>query len=514
MKLRTPLSVYSATFLASLGLAPLVACGGSVSGEAVGGTGGGAGAGGGGGSAGSGGYISTDGGNPGTYLPCRNPMPLLGPNGAPTGYIACDSLSVHRSTKMDCPSAVPRGTPCQPPNAYDSGIAPECTHDSECTASPNGYCTASLWSSTCYCNYGCVRDSDCSAGQICVCGDPIGHCVSSTCSSDHDCGQGLCLSYDASPGCQVTAFACQTTMDSCVSNADCVNAGGYCALVNGAHVCVPSQCVNGRPFLVQGEARVASTVRRSDWSSSATPDVSGLSRSERASLSLRWTEIALVEHASIAAFARFALDLLSLGAPPELLAATQDGMRDETLHARDAFALASAYADAPVGPGALAVDGSLGARSPLEVIRTAILEGCIGETVAAVEAAEALAHATDPAVREVLTQVAHDETRHAELAWRFVKWAILEGPQSLRGAAAVELKRFVRAEIASSTDPLRVGAWSGDRESSPLRAHGILEGSLRAGVRRRVLVEVIAPCACALEVAASHAGPSAGVASA
>lgn len=529
MKIRTPLSVYSATFLASLGLAPLTACGGSVSGEAVGGAGNGGMGGKGGAVGGVAGYTITDGGSPGMDAPCRNPTPLLGPNGEPTGYVNCDGGTVHRTERMDCPSAIPRQTPCQAGTYfYDSGI-PVCTLDSDCTAAANGYCSDSPRSinepPVCHCVYGCVRDSDCEPGQICLCGDPTGRCVPSSCSSDQDCGQALCLSYEAAPGCSyppALAFACESLSDTCVSNVDCSSAGTilgssnmYCSLVNGARACVPAQCaISGRPFVVQGEARVASTVCRSDWSSAATPDVSGLSRSERASLSLRWTEIALMEHASIAAFARFALDLLSLGAPPELLAATQDAMRDETLHARDAFALASAYADAPVGPGALAVDGSLGARSPLEVIRTTILEGCIGETVAAVEAAEALAHATDPAVREVLTQVAHDEARHAELAWRFVKWALLEGPQSLRGAAAVELKRLVRAEMAASTNSSRVGAWGHDRESSTLGAHGILEGSLRAEIHRRVLVEVIEPCACALEVAASHAGPSVGSASA
>ena len=115
----------------------------------------------------------------------------------------------------------------------------------------------------------------------------------------------------------------------------------------------------------------------------------------RAELATRWTEVALMEHASIAAFARFALEILSLGAPPELLVQTHAAMTDETVHARDAFALASAYAGRAVGPGALDVGAALSSRTPLDIVRTTILEGCIGETVAAVEAAEAREHATD-----------------------------------------------------------------------------------------------------------------------
>jgi hypothetical protein len=49
-------------------------------------------------------------------------------------------------------------------------------------------------------------------------------------------------------------------------------------------------------------------------------------------LAKHWTEVALMAHASIAAFARFSLDALSLGAPPELLdaahaACARDGPR-------------------------------------------------------------------------------------------------------------------------------------------------------------------------------------------
>jgi hypothetical protein len=87
-----------------------------------------------------------------------------------------------------------------------------------------------------------------------------------------------------------------------------------------------------------------------------------------------------MEHASIAANARFALELLSLGAPPELVEETYQAMADETVHARDACALASAYAGHAVGPGALDISQALAAGSPIDIVRTAILEGCIGET--------------------------------------------------------------------------------------------------------------------------------------
>jgi hypothetical protein len=207
-----------------------------------------------------------------------------------------------------------------------------------------------------------------------------------------------------------------------------------------------------------------------------------------------------MEHASIAAFARFALELMSLGAPPELLVATQSAMADETIHARDAFALASAYAGKPVGPGVLDVSQALGARTPLDIVRTAILEGCIGETVAAVEAAEALARATDPAVRTVLARITQDESRHAELAWRFVQWVLESGPEELRAPAARELVEVVAEETKKRS---LVASESGTRIDY-LARHGVLDGGAKGEISRQVLTEIIAPCAAALAQSAGN----------
>jgi len=258
------------------------------------------------------------------------------------------------------------------------------------------------------------------------------------------------------------------------------------------------QCGTGRPFLIAGTARTATLLERRDWSAPLSPCLDGLRGEARSALAARWSEMALMEHASIAAFARFVLELLGLGAPPELVLAAQAAMGDETSHARDAFGLASAYAGRALGPGLLDVGGAMTARSPVELVRTTILEGCIGETVAAVEATEALAYATDPAVREVLIRVAADETRHAELAWRFLGWVLEHGDPDMRVAAERELGRIVELEC---------GAIKREREGTAadetLLAHGVLDLQTRVELRARVLTEVIAPCARALSASAS-----------
>ncbi len=76
-------------------------------------------------------------------------------------------------------------------------------------------------------------------------------------------------------------------------------------------------------------------------------------------------------------------------------------------------------------------------------------EGCIGETVAAVIAAEQLARATDPAVRAALAGIAADEARHAELAWRTVAWAMDTGGPAVREAVDAALRAALVVPVES-----------------------------------------------------------------
>ena len=100
-----------------------------------------------------------------------------------------------------------------------------------------------------------------------------------------------------------------------------------------------------------GVHRTAPVVTRDDWSLAARPDIGGLDPATRVALADAWTTDALAEHASIAAFARFVLHLLAVGAPPGLLRDAQQALADEIDHAARTFGLASAYAGRAVGPG-------------------------------------------------------------------------------------------------------------------------------------------------------------------
>src|SRR6185436_1419524 len=77
-------------------------------------------------------------------------------------------------------------------------------------------------------------------------------------------------------------------------------------------------------------------------------------------------------------------------------------------HAEQAFSIASRLAGRVIGPGTLPE-----LAAPLEtelcaVARAALVEGCIGETLAAVLALEQAQHASDGAIRATLLEVSED----------------------------------------------------------------------------------------------------------
>lgn len=229
---------------------------------------------------------------------------------------------------------------------------------------------------------------------------------------------------------------------------------------------------------------------RDDWRSTCVDDLSAAPHAARPpaelarQLAVEWTAAAHEARASVAAHARFALQLMSLGAPAPLLAACARVMQDEVAHAQACFSLARRFAGQDVAPEPLAPE------RPLDEDRTAVVleiisRGCIRGAVAALSAREALEHCQDPATREVLMLRQATKAQEAQLAWRFVAWSLRHAGADLQDRARVAFLTALSGQ--SQPSPL------GEHERALLR-YGVLGDAQRASLEQRVLRSAVVPC--------------------
>ncbi|MEZ4296847.1 MAG: ferritin-like domain-containing protein [Polyangiaceae bacterium] len=289
-----------------------------------------------------------------------------------------------------------------------------------------------------------------------------------------------------SDGC-VGSGSCCTIEETCGPDPAKVATGSCCYDIG-----VDSFACEGRPFVCEGEVRIARVAARSDWQQEMRcPEVASLDAATRAALARRFSEAALFEHASVASFARFALELMGLGAPADLVSAAHRAMGDEIRHAEICFTLAGAYGGEPVGPSALSLSGAgMTGRSAAELAAAVAFEGCLNETISALLAAAEHDRASDPAVRAALGAIAADEASHAELAWRSLAWLLSIGGDDAASA--------VRAVFNASTrhDPRELSIEGADLRA--LAEAGYLGAEERRSIAERALRDVVMPCARAL----------------
>ncbi len=244
-------------------------------------------------------------------------------------------------------------------------------------------------------------------------------------------------------------------------------------------ICKGMEAPCGRLLLDErGDVRVAAATVGSGWGSALVTALPAAARQG-------WLADALLEHASVAAFSRFALELLAIGAPARFVEDAHRAALDEIEHARLCFALAS-EPGSPRAPAPLSLVGLPIREHVADVVRAAAEECCCGETLAAEIAAHALVDCTHPEARRALERIAADEARHAELGWRFVAWAVAH-----HGEAALEAARQgIDAGLA------RLGTASAPTES--LSAYGRLSRSDLAQLLQSVRRDLIEPLRAAL----------------
>ncbi len=198
-----------------------------------------------------------------------------------------------------------------------------------------------------------------------------------------------------------------------------------------------------------------------------------------------WLAAARAEHASVASFNRFSMQLLAVGAPADLLEAAQRAALDEIRHTRLCFSIASSYAGQPLGPGPLPMGEGIYSGFDLRALACGTVEeGCIGETLAAMEAAAAREPAEPSMVRRALEVIERDESSHAALAFKTVRWALTQQP-----ALREPVERCYLATLARHLNEAR-----GEHLSeSDLARHGLLPEPQRQQLRQQTIDAVLRP---------------------
>lgn len=243
----------------------------------------------------------------------------------------------------------------------------------------------------------------------------------------------------------------------------------------------------GRPLSTSDGPRAASMKPGSAWIGQVAVAPVSLTDDQRALVGARWLAQARDEHASVAAFARFALQLMALGAPPDLIAAATRAQGDEVRHAMACFGVASQVSGSEITAGKLDLAGVLDEGFDVaSVLVGTIREGCVNETIAAAQARLAADTCEDASLRTMLLGIADDEGRHSTLAWATVRWILSEHPE-LRGLAE---QTFAQAIVLPQPPP--------DAHHEVLRAHGVTPYDDLYELGQQVVAQVIAPCSAAL----------------
>ncbi len=386
---------------------------------------------------------TSDTGTP-TATPCPDGESLLDRDGAPSGFVMCADGAINRTDS----------------HAWASGA--------------------------------CATDSDCGDGMVCI-GDDIAatgstesFCIEAKCETSADCDSGECglSSYDDGCGPIVSLHCRDEDADECRADADCPDTENQCVTTYWSEevwVCAGFDCAIGRPLMVGGESEHA-VVAGIEVAPGTVRAIPGLDEATRGALAAWWAHVAQLEHASVASFARVTLELMSIGAPPDILRDVQTAASDEIVHAQLAFEQASRFSGITLGPAPLSTAGVVPRLGAEAVLKGLIAEACVGETVGVAEARIAREGCTDPALQGVFTQIIDDETRHAALAWRTLAWLLDRHPE-LVDVAEDSFHEAIAA--VASTDTAAV-------PSCP--TWGLLGAKERSAAREEAVQEVVWPC--------------------
>lgn len=269
----------------------------------------------------------------------------------------------------------------------------------------------------------------------------------------------------------------------------------------------------GRQIRVRGKILLPPVVRSDAWTGAGIHSSSGAvvvdidHRPTREALAAQWRENGRTEHASVAAFARLTLDLITLGAPPELVADANRDALDEIRHAELCFGLAWAIDGRVESPGAFpaAARARMLSRSRTlalaELAVDSLVDGALHEGVSARIIAKLAKRCEAPAIQSILKEIAADEGRHARHGWDVVRWCLTEGGEPVARALEGAVRALPEAMSSPILDEARDGSWE---------RWGIMGEALEAEEHEATRVDLERRIAQAIEMNRSARQPAFG----
>jgi hypothetical protein len=185
----------------------------------------------------------------------------------------------------------------------------------------------------------------------------------------------------------------------------------------------------------------------------------------RAGLAEEWRRAARNEHAAIAAFGQVALELIAVGAPPELVADAHAAAMDEVRHTRTCFSIARALDGREEEPGAFpearhaAAVTTSRSDALVRLACDAVIDGALNEGVAGRVLAKLAPRCASPELGARLREMAADESRHAAHSWRVIEYCLAEGGAAVRDALGKTLRELPAVMTGDAPAAASDGAW-------------------------------------------------------
>jgi hypothetical protein len=194
--------------------------------------------------------------------------------------------------------------------------------------------------------------------------------------------------------------------------------------------------------------------------------------------------MAFLEAASVHAFCRLSNELVTLGAPTDLIQRAARAAKDERRHARLMTSLARSHGGRR---RAVRIEPST-PRQLFEIATENEVEGVVRETYSALVAHFQAKFSRSSEVRRIMTQIAVDEMNHAKLAWDVRAWILPRlTPSERRSLARARSQAFVDLAHEVNADLPEIWRWS---------------AGLPSGEQARALVQTLQAHSEALALAA------------